>query len=63
MLAALKNACRKVAERHASWLTAPLGLQRLPVHSGERQASFLALVPRKGIARRNRPWPLWSGIA
>lgn len=48
MLAALKNACRKVAERHASWLTAPLGLQRLPVHSGERQASFLALVPRQG---------------
>ena len=48
MLVALKNACRKVAERHASWLTAPLGLQRLPVHSGERQASFLALVPRQG---------------
>ena len=26
MVAALREACRKVAERHARWLTAPLGL-------------------------------------
>ena len=50
MVAALREACRKVAERHARWLTAPLGLQRLPAHSGERQAFFLALVPRQGDA-------------
>lgn len=50
MLASLRDACRKVAERHAPWLTAPLELQRLSVHSGERHAFFLALVPRQGDA-------------
>ena len=50
MLAALKDVCRKVAERHAS---TPENARPL----------FWPWSPGRGMPHRNRPWPLWSGIA